>query len=372
MNKENLAGLYIHVPFCLSKCPYCDFYSETSLSLIKPWLAALEQEMRFYRKKFPLFDTLYVGGGTPTALDNDVFFDLFERVQQIFHFTPDAEITVEANPNDVNSSKLHVLKSCGVNRISLGVQSFNDRALLFLKRRHTVDEVEKSLELIREEGFNNVSFDLIYGIPGQTLAGWMKTLERAVSFHPQHLSCYQLTLSEETKLGKMRKKGLIKLPGETETESFFVSMAEYLEGNGYLHYEVSNFALGEQMTSRHNQKYWRHASYLGLGPSAHSFQHGRRWWNQRSVVRYNRAIENGVMPVSGEEMLTAEQLRIESLFLGLRTCNGFECSDFEEKDGFRKQLERLLEEGYVRVSGRWIMPTRKGFLVADRLPLLFL
>lgn len=371
MSKERLPGLYVHTPFCLSKCPYCDFYSETGTSMVSAWLAALEQEMLLYKNSFCRFDTLYIGGGTPTALEEPLLQNLFNHLYHHFHFTDDAEITVEANPGDVTGEKLAVLKECGVNRISLGVQSFDDKDLTFLKRRHTAKEALKALGLIRSQGFLSLGIDLIYGVPGQPLDGWIRTLERAVLFHPEHISCYQLTPAENTELWERMERGEVKLPDEPEGEALFVATAEYLEEHRYLHYEISNYAFGEENRSRHNRKYWQHTPYLGLGPSAHSFRDGKRWWNVRSVEQYCGLLKQGRVPVSGEEHLTRQQRELESLFLGLRTSGGVALSQLTAKGEGDALLAELLQEDYVRIIDRQVVPTRKGFLVADRLPLAF-
>ncbi|MCX5903450.1 MAG: radical SAM family heme chaperone HemW, partial [Proteobacteria bacterium] len=292
-DQSKLPGLYIHIPFCKTKCPYCDFYSETSTSLIPEWLRAVKKEALLYRDQFSSFDTLYLGGGTPTVLDETELTSLMEYLFKTFRFAPDAEITIEANPNDITDEKLCALRASGVNRISLGVQSFDEQDVAFLRRRHTVEEAVSALALIRASGFASVGIDLICGIPGQTIAAWRATLKQAVSFQPEHISCYQLTMAEGTAFWEMQEKGLMRLPDEEESENLFLTTARFLEENGYLHYEISNFARGEENRSRHNQKYWQHVPYLGLGPSAHSFQDGKRWWNVRSIKKYCASLEAG-------------------------------------------------------------------------------
>lgn len=339
--------------------------------MVSTWLAALEQEMLLYKDSFQKFDTLYIGGGTPTVLEEAVLQNLFDQLHHHFQFTDDAEITVEANPGDVTGEKLTTLKGCGVNRISLGVQSFDEKDLTFLKRRHTVKEAVQALDLIRSHGFSSLSVDLIYGIPGQTPDGWLETIERAVSFYPEHISCYQLTVAENTELWEMLERDVISLPDELAEEVFFLTTAEYLENHRYLHYEISNFAHGEENRSRHNQKYWQHTPYLGLGPSAHSFQQGKRWWNVRSIEHYCGALQEGRAPVSGEEQLTREQRELESLYLGLRTKGGITLSRVKASRDFKTLLPELLQEDYVKVIDQKVVPTTKGFLVADRLPLVF-
>lgn len=371
MSKKILPGLYVHIPFCLSKCPYCDFYSETTTSMVSPWLGALEKEMLLYKESCNTFDTLYIGGGTPTVLEESLLQNLFGHLYHHFHFTDDAEITVEANPGDVTGEKLTLLKECGVNRISLGVQSFDGKDLAFLKRRHTAKEAVKALDLIRSQGFLSLGIDLIYGIPGQTLNGWLGTLEQALLFRPEHISCYQLTPAEGTELWEVLERGEVKLPDEQEGETLFVATSEYLEDHRYLHYEISNFACGKENRSRHNQKYWQHTPYLGLGPSAHSFRDDKRWWNVGSVEQYCRILKEGRVPVSGEEQLTPEQRELESLYLGLRTKGGVTLSRLTANGRGDALLTKLLQADYVRVIDQQIVPTRKGYLVADRLPLAF-
>jgi putative oxygen-independent coproporphyrinogen III oxidase len=368
---QQLPGLYIHIPFCKTKCPYCDFYSETSTSLIPEWLRSVKKEALLYRDRFISFDTLYLGGGTPTVLDEPALAALVEHLFKAFRFAPDAEITIEANPNDITPEKLRALRAAGVNRISLGVQSFDEQDVSVLRRRHSVRESVDALTLIRSCGFTSTSIDLIYGIPGQTMAAWLATLQKAVSFQPEHISCYQLTMAEGTLFGQMHGDGQLQLPGEKESETLFLTTARFLEENGYLQYEISNFARGEEHCSRHNRKYWQHAAYLGLGPSAHSFQEAKRWWNVRSIKKYCASIEEGRVPVAGAEVLTEEQLALESLYLGLRTRDGIDLSKVGNCQITDTVLPQLLKEDYVKITGSRVVPTKKGFLVADRLPLLF-
>jgi oxygen-independent coproporphyrinogen-3 oxidase len=368
---QQLPGLYIHIPFCKTKCPYCDFYSETSMSLIPEWLRAVEKEALLYRDHFPFCDTLYLGGGTPTVLDETELTALIEYLFKTFRFASDTEITIEANPNDITREKLSALRRLGVNRISLGVQSFDERDVAFLRRRHTVREAAAALASIRSSGFASIGIDLIYGIPGQTEASWLATLTQAVSFSPEHISCYQLTMAENTVFGQMNDKGQLQLPGEKESENFFLTTSRFFEEYGYLHYEISNFARGEGHRSRHNRKYWRHVPYLGLGPAAHSFQDGKRWWNVRSIRAYCASLAEGRAPVAGAEVLSAEQLALEALFLGLRTRDGIDRAQAGSSPDTDTVLRTLLKDGYVQIAGSRVVPTKKGFLVADLLPLLF-
>lgn len=372
MNPHQKPGLYVHCPFCMKKCPYCDFYSVASTSLASRWLDALKKEVIYYRDRFKCFDTLYLGGGTPTVLDARALEKLMEHLFAHFDFDPDSEITIEANPGDLSGDKVNRIKALGFNRINLGVQSFDDRELLFLGRRHTARDAEQTLKKLRSSGFENVGVDLIYGLGGQSLKGWIETLKRTVEFRPEHLSCYQLTIEKETPFWRMKEKGMIELLDEEEGRAFFLTTSRFLEECGYIHYEISNFAREKAYCSHHNWKYWRHVPYLGLGPSAHSFQNSTRWWNFRSIEKYCEALEDRKAPVEDRESLTEEQMRIESIALGLRTSEGFDLKSHCDGPELTDTLSCLQESGFLRISNNRVLPTKKGFLVADRLPLYFL
>ena len=368
---RNLPGLYIHVPFCLSKCPYCDFYSTTSISLIPSWLEGVLKELHMYKGRFSTFDTLYIGGGTPSLLKPNQLSTLMDFLFRNFEFSPETEITIEANPDDISREKLKCYKDIGINRISLGAQSFDERALKYLKRRHTARQTEKALEWIRAAGLGNVGIDLMYGFEGQTEEAWVRTMKKALDFRPEHLSCYQMTYSEGTPFGNMLAQGRITEMGEEEERAFFLLTSRFLEEHGYIHYEISNFAGDEKYISLHNSKYWRHVPYLGIGPGAHSFHKGLRWWNIRSVDEYCRMLSNGHPPVEESETLTKEQHRLEMLFLGLRTVDGFDMGLVDNQQQSKKIIGELIESGLVNVQAGRVIPTRTGFLVADSLPLLF-
>jgi putative oxygen-independent coproporphyrinogen III oxidase len=364
-------GLYVHVPFCKTKCPYCDFYSVTSLSSIPDWLTAIKREMLLYRDRFSRFDSLYLGGGTPSLLPDRSLADLLHYLRSHFLFAGDTEFTVEVNPDDIHSSKLAALRDLGVNRISLGVQSFDDEDLRFLKRRHTADQAVKAIDGFKDAAFAKVGLDLMYGLPGQTESSWLKTLEQAVSFNPEHISCYQLTVEERTPFGMLQARGEMKPTDEETGSSFFVLTSAFLEEKGYLHYEISNFARGEENLCRHNLKYWQRAPYLGLGPSAHSYQDGARWWNLRDLEGYCQALERGKPPVAGSETLAPEQVYLETILLGFRTRDGVKREIFRNRPGTEEVLRHLQQAGLVQVVAGRVVPTVKGFLVADSLPLLF-
>jgi putative oxygen-independent coproporphyrinogen III oxidase len=371
MSSLDKPGLYVHVPFCRSKCLHCNFYSVTTPHAVTRWLAALRQESLLYRERFATFDSLYLGGGTPTLLSEAELKNLLDCLFHYFSFSADPEITVEANPDDISSAKLAALRDLGINRLSLGVQSFDDRALQFLGRSHSVRQAVKALDLIRVSGFTNLGVDLIYAIPGQSESDWVETMKKALAWKPEHLSCYQLTIEEDTPLGRMAAAGRIESLGEEQERSLFLLTSSFLEENGYIHYEISNFARGEKFASRHNRKYWHHTPYLGLGPSAHSFLNGVRWWNIRSVDDYCRMLADGRSSVAGRETLSGEQQLLEALYLGFRTRDGIDLELIRNRLPCEEILKQLQRSALVRINGNRVIPTRKGFLVADRLPLLF-
>ena len=372
-NRRENAGLYVHVPFCLSKCAYCDFYSITDRSLVDRYLESLYREMEFYRGFAPQFDTVYVGGGTPSCLGTGQLAEILNRVRKTFPIARGAEITVEVNPGDVDAASMAGLRDAGANRVSIGVQSFDDGILALLGRRHSGREGREAVAEVRKAGFDNVAIDLMYGVPGQTLELWQETMETAIGYNPEHLSCYELTVERGTAFHRRVETGEIVLNGEEEAYRFFSMTSEYLESQGYTHYEVSNFARGDAFVSRHNHKYWDHTPYLGLGPAAHSFERNRRWWNHRSLDDYVRDVAGGRPPLGGKETLLQEELRLEALYFGFRTKRGIRGPDFRERYGidlFREKgtaLRCLRDEGLVTLEGERMAPTRRGLALADRL-----
>lgn len=369
MNSGPKPGLYIHVPFCRSKCLYCDFYSVDAPDLVEPWLSAVMREAVLYRDELGEFDTLYLGGGTPSLLREDQLALLMEHLFHHLKLSADAEVTIEVNPDDVTREKMKAMRVLGFNRVSLGVQSLVDDELKWLGRRHNADQSERAVEIIRSAGFDNLALDLIYGFDGQDRKRWLNTLERVVGFNPEHLSCYLLTLEEGTPFGRMEREGTIRRLGEEAERRFFLLTSRTLEECGFVHYEVSNFCRGEAFASRHNLKYWTHVPVLGLGPAAHSFHCGIRWWNPRSVETYCRRTENGQRPVEGSEVLTPDELELESLYFGLRSLVGVDLKRFCRSARAARTLRSWRRLGLVALDAGRVLPTRRGYLVADRLPI---
>lgn len=366
----NDSGLYVHIPFCSSRCLYCSFYSQTDFSFISQWLESLRREAGIYKRSIGLFDSIYLGGGTPSALPQSHFQELIKTLFEIFPFKEPLEFTVEANPDDVTLNSLAFFKACGVNRLSLGIQSLQDRDLAFLGRRHSGPQAERALDLGRQAGFQSLSIDLIYGLPEQTLSDWTETLQRVMTFRPDHLSCYQLTIERHTPLGALLHQGKIRKIDLGRERQFFVITSSFLEEEGYRHYEVSNFAQ-QGHECRHNLKYWDGSPYLGLGPAAHSFNGTERWWNTRSVRRYIRRLSNRQAPLAGKEMLSEETRYLESLLLGFRTKQGIAVAMLKQVPALDSKLRQLEKSGLVTILGDRMVPTREGFLHADGLPLLF-
>ncbi|HEY9423069.1 MAG TPA: radical SAM family heme chaperone HemW [Thermoanaerobaculia bacterium] len=377
LNVSFNSGLYLHIPFCSAICPYCDFavltggpekrkhFADHLLSEISLWSPD--------RHAFESMDTIYFGGGTPSALSPDDLARILSSLRSNFSIQDNTWIHFEANPEDVNRESVQAWRDLGVRFLSLGIQSFDAEALKFLGRRHSPEEARRSVEIAREAGFDTISIDLIYGLPDQPFEIWRRTLEDAVALQPDHVSCYQLTFHEGTPFGFRLEQGrMAELPEEEQGEIFLFTH-EYLRDHGIPGYEVSNFARSPEHRSRHNQKYWHHVPYLGLGPSAHSFSGNRRWWNERKLKPYEMRIEAGERPVAGSEELTRNDLALEALMLGLRTVDGIDLDSYRER--YRVDLlkeneplvERLVSQGLLERIGMALAPTLPGLAVTDSL-----
>jgi len=365
------AGLYIHIPFCIRKCHYCDFYSITDHSIVKEFVDALILEMEMYSEVELLFDTLYIGGGTPSILKSAEIDRIIEKAFSLFQITPDPEITIEVNPGTVTAESLKSFRQSGINRVNIGIQSFQDGNLKFLGRIHSAEEGETAIKWAQNAGFENIGLDLISGLPGQTVKSWLFDLETALRFEPEHLSCYMLTYENGTPLYNDLKNGRIKPISESLAASLFGSTGDFLENRGYIHYEISNFARSEEKISLHNTKYWAFAPYIGLGPSAHSFYGTMRSWNRRNVSSYIKNVEAGIPPVEIKEDLTREQQIIEAVFLGLRQNCGINIGYFNKyfnvrfEDIFSDTISNLTKKELVVIRDDRCALTRKGMVLLD-------
>ncbi len=353
-------GLYVHVPYCLRKCSYCAFASTRKPSDITGMCAALDAE--FIQRTEGLKDTIgtfYAGGGTPTLLPPEFWKRLIGRVR-----SPGLrEITIESNPAVLDHRGYSTLLLAGFNRISLGVQSFDDSALERLGRSHSAAEARESLLVIRKSGFRNISIDLIYGHPGQTIQGQRTDLEEVLRFMPQHVSLYELTLMKGTPMGDAGEKASDDLCAD-----MYHQADSMLTGNGYIHYETSSYALGEKFISRHNSAYWSRIPYIGIGPSAHSFDGKRRTWNHSDSGLYESCVIRGDSPVESGEDLTGENCAHEILSLGFRHRGGIDLDDLR-KSGYDLDCTDLIATGMVSMTNNRLIPDAKGMLFADSLAL---
>jgi oxygen-independent coproporphyrinogen-3 oxidase len=361
------AGIYLHVPFCRKKCRYCDFYSVNDSARIPAFVDAVLAEMVLAAPGFPFpCDTLYFGGGTPSLLSPADVARLIAGVQAHFDFSPDAEITLEANPGTVTPESLAAYRRAGINRLSLGIQSFDADQLLRLGRIHSPEEALAAYRDARKAGFSNIGIDLIYGLPGQTGADWRRDLDRAAALEPEHISAYLLTWAPGTPLRRDRRRGRVQPPSEETAARLFDLTFETLADLGYPAYEISNFARAPEFQSLHNKKYWTHAPYLGLGPAAHGFRPPERSWNPPSVRTYIAALKADRLPAAGRETLGPVELATESVYLGLRQTEGIDTAQWRERFGndfdkiFRDPLKLFQEEGWMESSGRRRRLTRRG------------
>jgi len=359
----------------LKKCVYCDFYSLTDLTLRQSFVDALMVEMTLVKQPDVPSDTLYFGGGTPSVLTPHQIETLLQQVHRYFRLTPDIEITMEVNPGTVTQDHLHFLRQMGINRLNIGVQSFSPDILEFLGRIHTSKDAKQTIEQARRAGFDNIGLDLMFGIPGQDVSAWQNDLNTALSFFPEHLSCYILTIEEGTLLGQMRRARAFKVLPQQDIAHLFQITQQVLRKTGYEQYEISNYAKtdvnGRSLRSRHNQKYWTFAPYTGLGPSAHSYAPPIRYWNVRDVGQYVAALTRGKLPIQEREETTREQQITETLYLGLRTLDGIDTTRFEKRFrlDFKKQygdtLEALEKEKWVLLKNDRCALTPKGMLFHD-------
>ena len=343
-----MAGIYIHIPFCKSFCSYCDFYSITDNSLKDALVQAVirESSIRPSYLEGETVETVYFGGGTPSLLEPATAAALISDLKKKFPFSDDTEITFEVNPDDVYEGLFIELKKAGINRISLGVQSWDDKRLRYLGRRHDAAQSARALDMVFREGIKNVSVDIIYGVPGMTTADLKADLEKTFAFPVTHLSAYHLTVEEGTRFGRMKKEGKLKETDEETSASMFSLLGKVCREHGFIHYEISNFAK-EGYISRHNSSYWKQVPYLGLGPSAHSFDGRSRQWNVADVRKYVKAISSGEIPCEREEL---DRITVfnEYVLTSLRTMWGIDLTHVEEF--YDKELHDYL----VNLSGKYI------------------
>jgi oxygen-independent coproporphyrinogen-3 oxidase len=360
------AGIYVHVPFCLTRCGYCDFNAYAGLDHLAPrYVRALLAEMDLVAPSWTdeAFVSVFLGGGTPTTLDPADLKGLLVNLRDRFDVAADAEVTIEANPDTVDEPKLAAILAAGYERLSMGAQSFDPAVLAALERLHDPVSVRRAVADARAAGFGNVNLDLIYGADGETLASWEETLRRTIDLAPEHVSAYALTIEPATPLGRKIASGSVPAPDPDLQADMFEAACVSLADAGYHHYEVSNWAK-PGFECRHNLGYWERRPYVGLGAGAHGYRDDRRWWNVRPPEEYMTMVEAGELPVGGGERLEPSDAYLEEVFLRLRILEGVPSSWVEAG-----KAAPFVESGLLRETGGALVPTERGMLVLNELVL---
>jgi oxygen-independent coproporphyrinogen-3 oxidase len=369
--------LYIHIPFCIKKCLYCDFFSVPyDESYAKTYVDALCKELNLKKDSARILKSIYIGGGTPSLLPDECFKTLFKCLRNNFNFSSSVEITVEANPGTINEPKINTILYLGINRLSLGIQSFNNNELRTLGRIHTSEDAIKAIGIIRKEGLRNFSMDLMYGIPGQTMDSWHKSISTAAELSPAHISAYELTPERKTPLYELIESNKIKMPDEEIILEMYNHTIDYLANSGYEHYEISNFALSG-FRCIHNLNYWDAGEYIGVGAGAHSFINGIRSENTKDINRYMEYSNRGIIPEAESAKLTSKEYCKEFIFLGLRKTEGIDIMKLPpfippltrgDKEGCNSLLEasrELIDDGYLDIDKGHLRLTRKGMVISN-------
>jgi oxygen-independent coproporphyrinogen III oxidase len=375
-----MAGIYLHIPFCSQRCIYCDFYFVTTAKTHAPFVEAMCREIEHYGHEYGRKEpvrTIYFGGGTPSLLTPDEIFRILDALHQHFDTSQVVETTLELNPEDVDLEYLRALRTMGIDRLSIGIQSFFEDDLRFLTRSHSAGQAAAIVPMAREAGFENLSIDLIFGLPEQPFEYWGANLERAVSLEVPHISAYGLTVEERTVLHKQVARGIVTpAPDEDMTERYLFTM-EYLGARGYEGYEVSSYAR-EGFRSRHNHAYWHHENYIGLGPSAHSFwwppmpaPEAHRWANVRNLKQYEALLTQRHLPIESREALPLEDLASEYVMLRLRTSDGVDLTELAARYGLDlldesgETIAWLAEQGYITRRRDRLQLTPTGRTLCD-------
>lgn len=366
-----MAGLYIHIPFCTKRCLYCDFFSNTEMRYKTPYIRALIEEMKLrqtYIGDEPI-ETIYFGGGTPSQLTAADFELIFETIYQLFDTTPCQEITLEANPDDMTPDYIHSIRTLPFNRISMGVQSFQEKDLRFLNRRHNSQQAKQAVALCQEQGITNISIDLIYGLPGQTLEEWESNLEEAIRLQIPHISAYHLIYEEGTALYKLMEARKITPVEEELSVTLFSTLIDRLTEAGYLHYEISNFAR-PGCFSQHNSSYWTGKPYLGIGPSAHSYNGHSRQWNVSSLPLYIKGINEQSPEIEIEELDIHTRYN-DFIITGLRTMWGIRLNEVRSKFGeeketyLKQQAKSYLQKRLLLQQHDTLTLSKEGIFISD-------
>lgn len=368
---------YIHIPFCDHKCIYCDFYSIITSDNISSFLKSLKKEIEYYAANYSEereLISIYFGGGTPSLMEPEYIFEIIESVKKKFGVITDAEITLETNPGTVSIDKLKLFKQAGINRISIGIQSFDNSDLKFLTRIHDADTAIKTVYTAANAGFGNISLDLIFNLPGQTKEKWQKNLEQAIQLPVKHISAYSLILERGTILNKMVLDGKVKIQDEDYDAELYEMTIDFLTSNGFYQYEVSNFAK-HGFECIHNNAYWHYTDYFGFGTSAHSFIDGERWWNFSSLKMYIDKVNKFGSAVAGSEIITDDKAINEYVMLELRS-SGLNFEKFENRFGIQIQewmkskyayFEVLKNKKFVTIENNIVKMTSNGYAICDEI-----
>ncbi|MGB0358047.1 MAG: radical SAM family heme chaperone HemW [Flavobacteriaceae bacterium] len=364
-----MSGIYLHIPFCKKACHYCNFHFSTSANYVNEMVAALKSEVLLRKHEIirPV-ETIYFGGGTPSMLSTAALSELITAITSHYSVTATPEITVEANPDDLSPVYLTQLKNAGVNRLSIGVQSFHDAELKLMNRAHSGKQAMQSV-VWAQEVFENVSIDLLFGTPHTTISDWKKNLETALTLNVPHISSYALTLEPKTALEHFVKKGVVSLLDEKEVEQQFLYLVDTLTANGYEHYELSSFGKSG-FHSKNNTAYWKGKPYLGIGPSAHGFDGAQRYWNVSNNAVYMKKIGEGQLPQTVEKLSVIDKFN-EAIMIGLRASWGVSLNLMEQELGSRyrehleQQAQRFINEGLLQIADNCLKTTRSGAFLAD-------
>lgn len=376
-------GIYIHIPFCKSKCNYCDFISYCNeQSLISDYIHCLEKEIEFKAMQIKEFakknseeiniDTIYIGGGTPSFIDYKYITRIVNNIKKYFVIDYDAEITIEVNPDSVSLEKVEEYKKIGINRISIGLQTAKNKLLKEIGRPHNFEQFKIAYDIIKKVGFNNINVDLMIGLPNQNMQDVKQSLEEIIKLEPSHISVYSLILEEGTKLEKKVKNGEVSLPSEELERKMYWYVKEKLEQEGYMHYEISNFAK-KGMESKHNVHCWNQSEYLGIGAAAHSYFNFIRFSNETNIKEYIKNIQECKFNKNQiiHEILSQEDRKKEFMLLGLRKINGVEIREFKKNFSqnpiyiFREQINKLQKEELIEIDGDFIKLTNRGLDLAN-------
>ncbi len=368
------SALYIHIPFCDHKCIYCDFYSIITSDNISSFLQSLKKEIKYYAENYSsnrIITSIFFGGGTPSLMQPEYLEEIISSIAENFTVSTEAEITMETNPGTVDKDKLQKFRSSGINRISIGVQSFNDDELKFLTRVHNSNTAIETLHIASEVGFENISLDLIFNLPKQTKQIWLSNLKQAIQLPIKHISTYSLILERGTILNKMILDGKIKMQSDDHDADLYETTIDFLTQNGFYQYEVSNFTK-PGYECKHNNAYWQYKDYLGLGTSAHSFVDGKRWWNYSSLKRYINEINTNGNAVANHEELSPEEFHNEYVMLALRS-SGIQLNNYKNTFGDTwltknySYLKKLENENFILFNDLNIKLTKKGYAVCDEI-----